>query len=104
MRDTQLTGVAKLNAVERLIRCGIVCPESDLLKLADKRNNEEERDSLLQYSKIIDHSLAGICRTALRGHLKQCCSGRSIYNSVQLLPIPKMLKDYVTFVGDYSVL
>lgn len=103
LKDTQLTMSAKIVLVPALINCGVVCSDYQLMKLVDTIANENERETLLQDCKKIDQSLAGLCRSVVRHHLKLCCHGRSIYASVHQLPIPRLLKEYVTFDGDYEV-
>ena len=45
-------------------------------------------------------SLRNLCRTRIRKRLSYCSAGRSVVNLVSTLPLPGMLKDFVSFKGD----
>lgn len=103
LKDTQVLMSVKIALIPALIKCGVVCSDYQLLNLFDTLTNENERETLLQDCKQIDQSLEGLCRSVVRDHLKVCCHGRSIYNSVYQLPLPTLLKEFITFNGDYEV-
>ncbi|XP_045177479.2 ankyrin repeat domain-containing protein 50-like [Mercenaria mercenaria] len=104
LKDSQMKGSMKLEVIQVLIKCGISCFQSDLvLCLANKFTSDDERKTLLLDFEKRDKSLTGICRSSLREHLRLCCRGRSIYSSVQQLPIPQVLKEYITFDKDFRV-
>lgn len=84
-----------------LIRCRLIQSEYQLHNLKFGPANQNTR--VLPFCNEIDQSLSGICRGIIRRHLKQCLAGRSIYRIVQGLQIPKLLKEYLLFEGDYKV-
>jgi len=72
--------------------------------LRKKLTNDSEAILILQTCDKFNQSLTALCRARVRTRLKQCCEGKSIYTSVQSLPLPMLLKDYILFLGDSALL
>ena len=55
--------------------------------------------SLLEPENL-DQSLASLCRSKVRCHMRTCTKGRSVVSGLKKLPLPKILIDYVTFADE----
>ncbi|XP_052812578.1 ankyrin-3-like isoform X2 [Mya arenaria] len=98
MEDKHFRSVDQLAAVKSLFHCGLQCSDYELNLIAANMANEDIKRQLLQNCANIDLSLKGKCRSIIRSHLKFCNQGRSILKSVHSLPLPALLKSYVSFV------
>ena len=109
LKDSRCKKHEKIKIIEALIKCGISCSRHDLDLVITSSNkvikfDEKERQMMLLKVNDSVKNLAAMCRTNLRDHLLNCCHGKSIYRHVRQLPIPEILKDYLTYEGTFKVL
>ncbi|KAL4236980.1 hypothetical protein ACF0H5_005364 [Mactra antiquata] len=98
-KPSKLSISSKLNIASFVVTKGLVIQTCDLLDFVDTLNKDEEKKMFTCLCSSIDFSLQNLCRQKIRDQVKHLthCQGKSICRTIQKLPIPKMLIEYLLY-------
>lgn len=86
-----------LEAAEYLIECGWDVSSESWMFLPGKTPEQSKFHQLMQELTLSVRPLTNICRKSIREHLLQCSVGSEILTSIQSLPLPASIKNFLSF-------